>query len=528
MGREPREPSTHVRALAAEVDSATILVTTTDRTVASATTHLWVAQHHLEVEPADWKRLAEGEVTVWLTKQRVTGLTPGTDHLITVRSGGDDHADGSVATLPGPDGSDVTVVFGSCFDIDATAADQTGDAYNLAVLPSRRDRVPVYNVWCGDQVYVDAPWQEGWRISDARRVILETYVDTWGHGQRASGFAYAMSQAGNWYLPDDHEFWNGYPHPSFVTLPWHTIKRLGRQLLRFWTPRYAEPHPSAQGEWGAAAGEMYCHFQTDRTFTVFDDDVNPRQVQTVDLGAAVLVLADTRWHRTIRKATPGARFIRDDDLAQVEHTLRSESRLVCLSLSRPIVGRLPQSGPLRGRVEFAPEDYPRQYIRLWQALQRRADAGLPTLVFGGDVHHHSIRTAFDDAMLEVVSSPLALLESLTEGSLATKASKAWLTLKQGARRIWDVVTASESAEASALAHPRFADLDRPAWQTAEGRSVFEADEFQSGVTSVRVSATTAGTAVTIRSVRTSGGLEQPENTCDFHYRWDGARWVTEP
>lgn len=73
--------------------------------------------------------------------------------------------------------------------------------------------------------------------------------------------------------------------------------------------------------------------------------------------------------------------------------LRNEERLVCLALSKPLVGYLPHRGVTQKKVEYGPEDYAGQYTALCQALADRRSADRPTLCLAGDVHHHAIRTA---------------------------------------------------------------------------------------------------------------------------------------
>jgi hypothetical protein len=482
----------------------------------------------VEIPQAAWTSVSSDRHAVHYAKVPIDDLTPGTAHLVVFRHADEAIAEAMVTTLPDPgdpDG-DLTLVVGSCFDAEADAGLRLGDTYNLAVEPSRHQRSPVYNLWCGDQVYVDAPWDEMWKITDARRIIVRKYIRAWGlKAGKPSGFAHAMSQGANWFLPDDHEFWNGYPHPSLATLPWPTVKRVIDQIRRRGEPGRTEAHPHAQGAWGRSAGELYCVFQTDRDVPTFSEAVNPPQLQVIDMGSALVVLADTRWHRTIRKTGPSSRFMRHEDMDTLVQLIRTEQRLLCLTLSRPVVGRLPHRGPLRGRTEYAPEDYTTQYIRLWKALIDRAVRGYPTLVLGGDVHRHSVRTALDNRLLEVVSSPMAHLASLERGTRVTRARDIWHEVKASTARIWRIAKSQPEVEALPAAYPVFptGESDR-SWKAEAGESHFDAERFQNGLASIRIETRRGVPELHVRSVRTTNGLDAPEEVATLSYTCDD-RWV---
>ena len=99
-------------------------------------------------------------------------------------------------------------------------------------------------------------------------------------------------------------------------------------------------------------------------------------------------------------------------LAELEQLLADRDHLVVLCLARPILNQ-----SLRRRVvpivsETAPEHYPEQYRQLLRAVEARGRAGRPTLILGGDVHEHSARLGLGGRVLELVSSPMSLIETL--------------------------------------------------------------------------------------------------------------------
>lgn len=381
---------------------------------------LRVAVDHHTVVPDGWSSFGRDELAVRYTTVRVGGLDPDTDHDIALRLG-DDVLDRAVTrTLP-VDADCLRMVLGSCYDSDQ---DRERVAAMYGSLVAAGGGTPHLQLWLGDQVYVDAPAVEGLWPKDSVGTILDRYRATWGLAsdeRRKVGLAAALGGGANLFLPDDHEFWDNYPQGS-ITLLGHTIVRLTIQLLRYLCGRLGlmatgPSHPSGQGPWGRAAGEAYCVFQSELAFDGFGRGVNPPQLQVVDVGSMVLAMADTRWHRTIRKGGGGV-FMPDADLEALVDLLDNDDRLICLALSRPLLGNLPDRGPVRARIDYGPEDFGPQYRRLWAALNGRADRGRPTIVVAGDAHDHSVRLAQDDRLLEVVSSPLALLVSLQRGPVA--------------------------------------------------------------------------------------------------------------
>lgn len=416
-------------------------------------------------------------------KPTIEGLDPGTRyraHLIDRRRL--PVASAVITTAPAPDTDHLRLAAGSCFDVNGNHRGVLGRAYRKLVDPA--DPTPTYNLWLGDQVYVDAPWEEVLVTVRMRRIIFGRYLKTWGLDPEIpldETLHPALSSSTNWFLPDDHEFWNGYPKPSWLTLFGHTVRRAAVQVWRLRHPE-VPTHPSAQGPWGSTAGEAFCLFASPLELDRFDEAGSPDQIQTIETDRVVVALVDTRWRRTIRKKVKGARFMDADDLTRLTELLRTDERLVCVALSKPIVGALPHVGLTRGKVEYGPEDYPEQYNELWRALTHRRRAGLPTVTIGGDVHHHAIRTALEDGLLEVVSSPLSLLKALDSDSPINRARSTWRSVRNGLGTVWkgikvairrteNALTGREEADES-TAYPTFVD-DSDAWETAYGTLHFE-------------------------------------------------------
>ena len=490
-----------------------------------------------------WRSFDEGQRHLRYRNGAIDELRPGTSYEVTLATGGEVIATCSATTLPSAD-QPIGIVVGSCCADDGPLPDIKPN-YRSVTRPFLEENIAPINIWCGDQVYVDAPWTSGFWRADPRRVILGKYLSAWGlegssGGPAKQGLAHAMAQGSNWFLPDDHEFWNGYPHPSFFTLPAHTAGRLAVQVYRRITNSKKPSHPASQWSWGRTAGEAYCAFQTLEDFETFDEDVNPPQVATIDLGNAAILLVDTRWHRTIRKRGKGAGFMRQTDLEALVEKLTSDDRLLCVALAKPLIGYLPHQGAVRVEAEYSPEDFVDQYTQLWAALRDRADKGWPTVILGGDVHRQSIKSAFDNRLLEVVSSPLAGLNALSKPHVRA-AKWVWIKAKRGLRYVADrAAKRSRPNNDDGTAYPVVVGPARDGlWEVERGERpagpdplIQVGDELSSGLVSLRIDAAdaerpriTVNWAAKLRDGK-KGGPQMPVPGDGSHeFEWNGA-WKT--
>lgn len=468
---------------------------------------------------------------MWWAKPKVLDLAPATYFPVEIFDAEEGVvATAEVATLPVEGSNRFQLVFGSCFDVFGSHAAVLDQAYDILSGAATADMS--YNVWLGDQVYVDAPWAKATRATDARRTIYDRYLRSWGI-RADSGLARVMRESSNWYLPDDHEFWNGYPDPSWLTLFWHTFKRFARQVWRTRPTSDSLPHPASQGEWGSTAGEAYCVFASDLEFDEFDESVSPSGVQRIEIGDVVVVVVDTRWRRTIRKAFAGAGFMLDEDLDGLVSLLGSETRTVCLALSRPIVGYLPRRSVSPGATDGGPELYARQYTRLWKALARRAAVGRPTLTVAGDVHRHAVRSALGDGLIEVVSSPMSLLEALDERSSVSRVRNVLGRVGSGIRGAEMRLRSLEPVVD--FPYPEFGDglaHDDDEWDGASraGSEFFLAGAGRSGIAGVEFDTSEpAGPVVTVRTIVEPEMLPGELFTSQLRFAWQPNRgWVAIP
>ncbi|MEZ5411319.1 MAG: hypothetical protein R2761_25035 [Acidimicrobiales bacterium] len=459
--------------------------------------------------PFEGKEGADFELWAAKEKPNVRAATE-----VSLKVVGAETVTGSAWAAPGPDTRRCTLAFGSCFGLrnvrhlDDEAFDETirrhmVEAYGELTAGSGD---PVYNLWLGDQVYLDDPRVGSLASIRIHQRILDRYAQTWGLGGR-SGFAHLLGRSANWFLTDDHELWNGYPRAN-ITLLGHTAGRLKEQARRYVTHKAEPSHPFHQGDWGRMAGAAFMTFQSpsfDDDLNRFNDRVSPfpdadgpspyAGVATFGSDTFTVALLDTRWNRTMLRSSHGKRhagFSSEAALIEVETLLRERDHLVVLCLSRPIVGQPRKRIVVPFFAETAPEHYREQYERLLEAVETRSRAGWPTLILAGDVHAHSARLALGGSVLEIVSSPMSLIESLdTRGLLKIP---------------WKKRLVKGGADLLGWLGDRIA-LPERSWASGRGENVLmlsEDDARRDGLAAVRIDTTNSAQPEVTYTCRLSG------------------------
>ena len=151
-----------------------------------------------------------------------TGLAPASHHRILVTASDGRTAKLSARTLPaevpGDSAESFRVLLVSCFD---RGTDRTGRAGRVvADLPLQMR--PHLTLLLGDQVYLDLPTLKDFKddIKWLAREFEGKYISNW-FGSRAvvgapGGYGQVLHAASNVSIPDDHEYWNNFPHASPV------------------------------------------------------------------------------------------------------------------------------------------------------------------------------------------------------------------------------------------------------------------------------------------------------------------------
>lgn len=330
-----------------------------------------------------WQHWAsrDGRHRVDYQRLTLTGLRPRTTYGVGLSDGPRWFADARVTTLPDrlPAGAEkpFTALVGSCFYEPNDQAGAAGRTY-LRLPGGLR---PDVKFLCGDQVYLDAPWQHYIRtthgVEELERRLLRTYVSTWA--QTGPGFRDLLKSGSNYFGSDDHELWNNAPEKSpFV--------------LDTWFP----PIKNRRKDWLRIARELYRVFQATSNLTTFS--VEPLS----------FCVADTRLDRSSNQTT----FMQAGDLGALGSWVAGLRGPGVLVLGQPVLtGR---TGILGEVTDWKLADFD-QYRELVRILSRSRQT---IVVLTGDVHFGRVAvcTFASGAMLiEIISSPLSLVDERARG-----------------------------------------------------------------------------------------------------------------
>jgi hypothetical protein len=327
--------------------------------------------------PTAWQRWASPDGSRRLRHQTVTvpGLAARRRYPVELRIGGQDAAKCKVATLPsrlpGAGETPLLVMLGSCFCLRTDEDGLAGKRY--ADIPGAK---PDLNILCGDQVYLDSPWWKFLRPFGAEavsRMLFDSYWQTWSH---AEGFQRILEHGPNWFLGDDHEFWNNAPNAG--VFPVNSWRRDTREA------------------WLELARTLYRAFQS-------------RSARTeLEIAPLLFFFADTRINREQGRQ----RFMAPGDLAALGAWVDGLTGPGVLVIGQPVFA-LPGSVTER-LADLGLPDY-EQYADLVRILFRARHS---ILMLTGDVHFGRVaRCALPSGaeLIEVISSPLALVDRRAGG-----------------------------------------------------------------------------------------------------------------
>ena len=271
----------------------------------------------------------------------------------------------------------------SCFH---QAEDRRGLAGTI-VSQLKATSKPHLTILAGDQVYLDLPTLKDFpdELPFLAQKFEEDYALNW-----AGPLAYTevLEAAPAISCPDDHEFWNNYPHPS----PFIANSRF----------------PSGQDRWRNAAQAMYEGFQLPYPTKL-------GFAETIDVDPLSFFFADTRTGKNINRLftmTTDARKQLDDWVTNVIAAGRFGVFVSGQSLFAKAAGSI---GGSIGDYELA--NYG-DYGEIIRSLRRLVDEGKkPVLCLTGDVHWGRVATTQDirtgrTAFVEVISSPVSLVSTV--------------------------------------------------------------------------------------------------------------------
>ena len=314
--------------------------------------------------------------------------------------------------LPKEEESVFTVLLGSCFYRPNDPHGMVGKTYTS--IPEGRQ--PEIKILCGDQVYLDNPWRETtlkwYRAFIApglfRAELFRKYENNWTQVRdEDAGFRRLLRDGANYFISDDHEYWNGAPNFGVVAAI-HTLRRSQRD----WYFREAKT--------------LFQAFQSTSSLTEFEID------------PLSFCIADTRINRDVKSE----RFMDDDDLEAVKRWIKGLKGPGVLVIGQLVLAgensirTFRDKGLIGGTKAFFDRDlldsikslpgdaesflfdkdlpdYRPQYDKLIKYIKESPHS---IVVLTGDVHfgrvaHGKLKPGSENKFVEVISSPMQVVST---------------------------------------------------------------------------------------------------------------------
>jgi hypothetical protein len=296
------------------------------------------------------------------------------------------------------------VLLVSCFHRDEDPAGLAGAVVSQLPAAAR----PQLSLLMGDQVYLDLPTlknfpdEEDWLAGKFEK----DYTLNWSG---ITGYAQILATAPSVSVPDDHEYWNNYPHPSPM---------IGNSLTA-----------NGRNRWRRAAMAMYEGFQLPYPASQnepFILNVDPLSFFIPDMRS---VRAEGRANTMHPDALQRMREWVDGVIARRTYAVFVSGQ----SLYSEAVGSV--AGAV---ADYELPNYG-DYADVMREIARLSDAGLPALFLTGDVHWGRVTQTRDvrthrTAMYEVISSPSSLVT--TVGFDQVSAVTSWFSRLFGKPKAW--------------------------------------------------------------------------------------------
>ena len=288
----------------------------------------------------------------------------------------------------------VSFMFSSCF---WHPADREGH-YAGAVKAIPSDWTPAFKFLLGDQVYCDWPADLSWDLK-ARRAY-EVYGSRYHTYWSDEAYRAMLGTSPNFFLCDDHEYWNDYPEFQF-------------HLMRSWRG-YRDAYAQA----------------ADRYYQAFQACTNPSDTRwyTFHVGPVSFFVSDSRSGRQLQQSSASHFFVEEQwrALEAWATALRGPGLLV---LGQPL---LQKDGDFR---DHSLSNFRRDYDRLWTVLER---ATHDIFLISGDIHTNRYSTARRGSRMirEFIASPAAMIRP---GSTTPETPPSLIRVGEGERtRTWKV------------------------------------------------------------------------------------------
>lgn len=314
---------------------------------------------------------------------------PRVQHRIVARAASSSSPELVVRSVPNsiPSSDWLRILLTSCYH---QAEDSAGLAARTCQnIPSAEH--PDLTLLMGDQVYLDLPTLRNFPDDEAQLAAQfeVDYRKNWDHD---GGLAGILDSAPSVCCPDDHEYWNNFPHSSPIIQ--NSFSELGRK------------------RWKSAADQAFDAFQVAAPAQRGDG-------VEVDIAPLSVIVLDQRSHRhddCSATLTPAG-------LAQLNawvDRLISERKFGAVVTGQSLLDK--PVGNFEGKVADRMLSNYGDYGAVVGALERLAKAGRPVLLLTGDVHWGRItaikqggRTRF----YEIVCSPSSLVSTIGADQLKT-------------------------------------------------------------------------------------------------------------
>jgi len=280
----------------------------------------------------------------------------------------------------GPHG--VSFLMASCFWHNN---DREG-TYLAAVHQLTKQWSPAFKLLIGDQVYAD--WPADYLPDFTGHPEMEVYADRYAEYWGDPVYREMMQSSPNFFMCDDHEFWNDYPEKQI---------HLARSQSEFKNNKYVQ-----------AAQDLYERFQS---------CANPgdKPWYHFAIGNVSFFVADTRSQREFYKEDGTARFMPDQEWTELELWAKGLQGPGILVLGQPLFQK---DGNWK---DHSLSNFAEDYGRLWSIIERSLrgenDHEKPhdILVLSGDIHTGRFavgrRGNFEapEGVPELIASPASMI-----------------------------------------------------------------------------------------------------------------------
>ena len=342
--------------------------------------------------------------------------TPGPVHDIKVTIGGQQIAR-RVKPLPAQlqlDGDPLTIVLVSCYHYTTD-----GGLYGELLPRIVRGARPDLCLFMGDQVYLDLPMLKDFQNDAAwlAEKFEQDYVRNW----LTDGFREGLDLASIAFVPDDHEYWNNFPHPS----PW---------IQNSWSP-------AGRDNWKRAARACYQGFQ-------LGIGGAPGSVLALDVEPLSFLLLDNRSERDTQLTQLMNPAAQADLVAWAARVAGNANLVGGVVVTGQSLLENPASGVTGSIADYALANYQEPYAALLTAFTTVIESGKQLLLLTGDVHWGRVASVRDrqrdvTAFHEVITSPASLVKTV------------------GADQVSDIIGAVKTLFGGGDPWPRHGDVKAP-------------------------------------------------------------------